>query len=86
MADSQLDQFSLFLQEATDPVSDACVGRECLYGLYISWCLLSQQTPSPEETFWAAMKKRNIHPGRTGLRIKGPAAADYILSSYPAVV
>lgn len=86
MADSQFDQYSLFLQEATEPASDTSIGRECLYGLYISWCLLSHQTPSPEDKFWAVMKKRNIHPGHTALRIKGPAAADYILSSYPALV
>ena len=36
--------------------------------------------------FWAAMKKKQIHPKRTGLRMKGPAAADYILASYPGLV
>ena len=86
MADSQLDQFSLFLQEATQPASDACIGGECLYGVYISWCLLSQQGPSSEGIFWAAMNKRNKYPGRTGLQVKGAAAVDYILSSYPALV
>ena len=32
------------------------------------------------------MKEKRIRPGRTPLRMKGPAAADYILSSYPGLV
>ncbi|WP_346926847.1 hypothetical protein [uncultured Arthrobacter sp.] len=85
MANSQYDKF---LQEATtpDPASDHALGRSRLYGLYISWCFLHQAAPRPEEAFWAAMKKKQIHPKRTGLRMKGPAAADYILASYPGLV
>ena len=85
MADSQYDQF---LQEATAPeaAADSVLGRDCLYGLYTSWCFLSQTAPRPEEAFWAAMKEKRIRPGRTPLRMKGPAAADYILSSYPGLV
>ena len=85
MATSQYDQF---LQEATtpDPASDHALGRDRLYGLYISWCFLNRATPRTEDAFWAAMKKKKIHPKRTALRMKGPAAADYILSSYPGLV
>lgn len=85
MAHSHFDQF---LQEATirDPDSLDPLGRDCLYGLYISWCFLSQAEPQPEDVFWSAMKEKQIHPGRTGLRIRGPAAADYLLASYPALV
>lgn len=85
MADSQFDQF---LQEATthDPTSDAALGRNRLYGLYTSWCFLTQAAPTPEDAFWAAMKKKRIRPERAGLRMKGPAAADYILASYPGLV
>jgi hypothetical protein len=85
MATSQYDKF---LQEATtlDPASDHALGRSRLYGLYTSWCFLHQAAPHPEETFWAAMKKKQIHPKGTGLRMKGPAAADYILASYPGLV
>ena len=85
MADSQYDQF---LHEATAPnaVSDSALGRDCLYGLYTSWCFLSQSAPRPEVAFWAAMKEKRIRPGHTPLRMKGPAAADYILSSYPGLV
>ena len=85
MADSQYDQF---LQEATtlDPACDRALGRNRLYGLYTSWCFLSQAAPAQEDAFWTAMKKKRIHPKGTGLRMKGPAAADYILSSYPGLV
>lgn len=85
MANSQYDQF---LQEATtvDPESDSALGRDPLYGLYTSWCFLHQTPPRPEDVFWAAMKKKHIRPGHCGLRMKGPAAADYILASYPGLV
>ena len=83
MANSQYDQF---LREATAPASDSVLGRDCLYGVYTSWCYLSQAVPRPEDAFWAAMRQKRIRPGRTHLRMKGPAAADYILSSYPEVI
>jgi hypothetical protein len=85
MANSQYDKF---LQEATtaDPASDHALGRSRLYGLYTSWCFLHQAAPQPEVAFWAAMKKKRIHPKGSGLRMKGPAAADYILASYPGLV
>jgi len=84
MAHSQFDKF---LQEATqcDRESDSTLDRDPLYGLYTSWCLLNQRAPRTESAFWAAMQKR-IDPGPNGLRMKGPAAADYILASYPGLV
>ena len=85
MAYSQYDKF---LQEATtlDPAAAQGLGRNRLYGLYTSWCFLRQAAPRPEDAFWTAMKKKQIHPKGTGLRMKGPAAADYILASYPGLV
>lgn len=85
MATSHYDQF---LQEAItrDPASNHAMGRDRLYGLYTSWCVLGETTPGPENAFWAAMKKKRIHPTRTGLRMTGTAAADYILTSYPDMV
>ncbi|GAC1384693.1 MAG: hypothetical protein NVSMB43_25090 [Pseudarthrobacter sp.] len=86
MADMQFDQF---LEEATittDDQSDATLGRDCLYGLYTSWCFLRQSVPQSEDAFWSAMRKKHVQPGRKGLRMKGPAAADYILASYPGLV
>ncbi|MCU1566326.1 MAG: hypothetical protein JWQ56_1263 [Pseudarthrobacter sp.] len=83
MAHSQFDQF---LSEATyqDRESDSTLDEDSLYGLYTSWCYLSGTTPKEERTFWAAIRQR-VNPGQC-LRMKGPAAADYILSSYQAVV
>ncbi|WP_164200334.1 hypothetical protein [[Micrococcus luteus] ATCC 49442] len=80
-------QYDVFLTEATiNDHTDSTLGRDCLYGLYTSWCLLHHLEPGTEVTFWAAMKKKHIHPGHNGLRMKGPAAADYILASYPGLV
>jgi hypothetical protein len=80
-------QFDLFLQEATyvDQASDSTLDQDRLYGLYTSWCFINQQAPGPESKFWAAMKNR-IVPGQNGLRMKGPAATDYIMTSYPGLV
>ena len=84
MAHSQFDQF---LEEATyrDPESDATLDGDAFYGLYTSWCYISQTSPQPERIFRAAMRER-VGFRRNGLRMKGPAAADYILTSYQAVV
>lgn len=82
MADSHFDRF---LSEATyrDQESDSGLDGDCFYGLYTSWCQVSGNTPRPEKIFWAAMKQRLVHGQR--LKMKGPAAADYILTSYQAV-
>lgn len=81
-------QFDIFLREAThlDQSSDSSLDKDRLYGLYTSWCLINQQPPGREDTFWKAMKHHRIAPHRNGLRMKGPAAADYILTSYPGLV
>ena len=83
MAHSQFDQF---LQEATyrDPESDVALDGDSLYGLYTSWCFVTQNTPQAEHVFWEAMSQRT-GPGDK-LRMKGPAAADYILHSYRSLV
>lgn len=80
-------QFDLFLIEATyaDQSSDSSLDCDRLYGLYTSWCFINQRPPGSESSFWAAMKHR-IAPGSNGLRMKGPAAADYIMASYPGLV
>ncbi len=80
-------QFDIFLQEATylDQSSGHSLNDDGLYGLYTSWCYINQQAPGREASFWAAMKHR-ITPGCNGLRMKGPAATDYILASSPGLV
>jgi hypothetical protein len=83
MAHSQFDQF---LSDATyrDPESDSTLEGDSLYGLYTSWCYLSGRAPTAEHVFWTAMKQR-VDPAQC-LKMKGPSAADYILTSYQAVV
>ena len=83
MAHSQFDQF---LSEATycDRESDSALDGDSFYGLYTSWCYLSGNAPKSEHAFRAAMEQR-VSPGQC-LTMKGPAAADFILSSYQAVV
>lgn len=83
MAQTDFDQF---LNEATsnDQESHAALEGDAFYGLYTSWCCVSGKTTHPEHVFWEAMRTR-VNP-RRGLRMKGPAAADYIMSSYQAVV
>lgn len=83
MAHSQFDQF---LTETTyrGQESDSTLEDDSFYGLYTSWCYLSGRAPAIEHVFWIAMKQR-VSPGQC-LKMKGPAAADYILSSYQAVV
>ncbi len=75
-------QFDLFLKEATyhHPVSDSTLRGDSFYGLYTSWCCISQQPLEPEDAFWAAISER-VNPGEC-LRMKGPAAADYFLTNY----
>lgn len=80
-------QFDIFLQEATyrDQASEHTLDRDRLYGLYTSWCFINQQPLSTEDNFWAAMRGR-VNPDHNGLRMKGAAATDYILTSYPDLV
>jgi hypothetical protein len=83
-----VSHFDRFLREATAPDQDgdASLRNDQLYGLYTSWCLINQSTPAPGTDFWSAMKGHRIRPSDSGLRMTGPAAADYILSTYPVLV
>ncbi|MFC4395322.1 hypothetical protein [Arthrobacter sedimenti] len=80
-------QFQQFLHEATtsEPSSDRPLGPDCLYGLYVSWAALHGLTPKPDQAFRAGMLRCGVDVRNSRLRMTGPAAADYILSSYPAV-
>ena len=84
MAHSQFDQF---LQEATyfDQASESTLDRDRFFGLYMSWCFINQQAPGAESRFWSAMKER-MPKGRKGVRMTGPAAADYIVTTFPELV
>jgi hypothetical protein len=78
--------FHQFLDQATiaDFDTDCPLSADCLYGLYISWCILHGLEPKPDVLFRAAMHRCGVDVDDSGLRMVGPAAADYILSSYPA--
>ena len=79
--------FQQFLNEATmpDPSGDSLLGPDCLYGLYVSWAALHGLSPKPDQAFRAGMLRCGVDVRNSRLRMTGPAAADYILSSYPAV-
>ncbi|WLQ05943.1 hypothetical protein [Arthrobacter oryzae] len=80
-----ISHFERFLLDATAPDDTHCpLGPDCLYGLYTSWCLLHSIAPVDDIAFRAAMERCGIDLRNSRRRMKGPAAADYILSSYPA--
>jgi hypothetical protein len=81
MAHSHFDRF---LREATalDLESDCTLDPDPLYGLYVSWCEVTRTARRMEKSFRAAMRSR-VGAGPNGLCMKGPAAADYFLASYP---
>lgn len=80
-------QFQQFLDEATvfDPSSDGALRPDCLYGLYVSWAELHGLQPRSDQAFRTAMTRRGTDLADSRLRMTGPAAAEYILRSYPAV-
>lgn len=87
--------YSLFLSHtiASDQPGRGLTDDE-LYGVYTSWCLLRRERPASSPAFWAAMRevgipdrRRSVRGGvRPGLRMRGPAAADYILASQPSLL
>jgi hypothetical protein len=78
--------FTTFLAEATVPEfdTDCPMSADCLYGLYVSWCHLNGLEAKPDVTFRAAMHRAGVDVHDSRRRMVGPAAADYIMSSYPA--
>jgi hypothetical protein len=85
--DMALSHFQQFLHEATtpDPFSEFPLRPDCLYGLYVSWAALHGLTPKSDQAFRAGMLRCGVDIRDSRLRMTGPAATDYILSSYPAV-
>jgi hypothetical protein len=77
--------FEEFLAQAVDQERDNEAGLEPdeLYGVYTSWCLINHEEPQPPEALWAALKAHRIKPADNHVAMKGPAAADYIMSSEP---
>ena len=83
--DVATSHFQQFLHDATTPAADtdSPLGPDCLYGLYTSWCLLQGVKPKRPAVFRAGMRLRGVNVRNGRLRMKGRAAADYILASYP---
>lgn len=80
--------FEDFLAEAVVPDREPGLGlgRDELYGLYTSWCLIKKAQLQPPESLWAAMLANGIDPDSNNLSMTGPAAADYIVASAPDLV
>jgi hypothetical protein len=79
--------FQQFLNDATvrDGSGDGELGPDSLYGLYVSWAGLHHVRAKSDQAFRAGMHRCGIDVNHCRLHMCGPAAADYILSSYPAV-
>ncbi len=85
-----------FLAECiiVDPEADPGLNEDEMYGVFVSWCFLNRFNPAASRVFWAEMAKNGHHQRRleagryfrAGLRMTGPAAVDYILSSRPCLV
>lgn len=80
--------FDDFVRDAinSDPGSERGLDAEELFGLYTSWCLLTECPQESAEAFWRALEVRGIIPGRNTVAMTGQAATDYILSSAPGLV
>lgn len=80
--------FDRFLAESVTPRRDSetGLGRDELYGLYTSWCLMNHIEPEEPASLWKAMKGHGITVEHNHLNMTGPAAADYIVSSAPDLV
>lgn len=80
--------FDVFLAQSIHEKRDneAGLSRDELYGVYTSWCLLNNEEPQAPEALWAALKAHRIAPAHNHLVMKGPAAADYIVTSAPDIV
>lgn len=80
-----MSHFDDFLRETTssEPGSDSGLSTEELYGLYMSWCALTECPPEPPKARCDALTAKGITPGQNTSSMTGPAAADYILFSVP---
>jgi len=80
--------FEDFLAEAVVPDREPGLGlgREELYGLYTSWCLINKAQLQSPDALWDALEERGINPDSNNLSMTGPAAADYIVASAPPLV
>ncbi|MDJ0459901.1 hypothetical protein PUN71_022085 [Arthrobacter sp. NQ7] len=80
--------FEAFLNATVnaDPGSDKGLDWEELFGLYVSWCLLTGRLPEPAKALRRALRQRGITPGKNTLAMTGQAARDYIVASAPSLL
>ncbi len=91
-----LSDYKRFIADciAVDAGEDCGLTDDELYGVYISWCAMQGHSIDPCKAFWAAMTDLGFHRRRRvnrryvrpGLRMKGPAAVDYIIASQVSLV
>jgi hypothetical protein len=67
--------FEDFLNDATAPNTDSTMGPDCLYGLYVSWCLIHSLEPAADISFRAAMHRCGIDVHNSGLRMTQPTTS-----------
>jgi len=79
--------FQQFLDQSTvaDPASESTLDPDSFYGLYVSWAELHHLRVKSDQAFRAGMQRCGVDVNDCHLQMCGPAAADYILTSYPAV-
>ncbi|MFE8886578.1 hypothetical protein ACFYLX_12100 [Pseudarthrobacter enclensis] len=82
------NHFEDFLAEAVVPDKEPGLGlgRDELYGLYTSWCLIHKAQLQTPDALWEALHAQGINPDSNNLSMTGPAAADYIVASAPDLV
>jgi hypothetical protein len=81
--------FDRFLSEAiaVDREAGAGLGPDALYGLYTSWCLMTDAHTATARALFKALKDRHgISSSNNALAMTGPAARNYILASAPNVI
>lgn len=92
----QTPDYTRFIQDciASDDAEDHGLTDDEMYGLFLSWCHLQGQPPTPCKPFWKAMSAHGLRTRRRinrryvrpGLRMTGPAALDYILANRPSLL
>ncbi|MDQ0867847.1 hypothetical protein QFZ70_000320 [Arthrobacter sp. V1I9] len=92
----ETSEYTRFIKDciAADTAKETGLTEDQLYGVYLSWCGLHRQPPTTCESFSTEMANLGLSARRQdnhrtiwpGLRMTGPAALDYILTSQPSLV
>jgi hypothetical protein len=92
----ETSDYTRFIRDciAANAAEDKGLSEDQLYGVYLSWCGMNRQVPTSCESFSLAMSELGLTSRRqnnhrciwSGLRMTGPAALDYILTSRPSLL